>query len=100
MEFPHINDVKNRLSKAALSGKENVNVKTDDLTHLLLYVAMQTKDTPPSQREEFMQGIKELCLQNGYTETNWNCGVHDWNELYNIGYRQPTEAFEYALQCE
>ena len=40
MIFPNIKNVKNRLSEAALSGDENVTVKTSDLAELMLYVSM------------------------------------------------------------
>lgn len=58
-------------------------------------------NSPWNRREKFLEDIKILCIfGGGYSTTNWDCGVHDWDEMYNIGYRDAQEAFEYALQCE
>ena len=40
MEFPNINEIRERLSKAVLSGEAEVVVTASDLSMFLLYLAM------------------------------------------------------------
>lgn len=59
-----------------------------------------SNESPLNKRKKFLCGIKSICLSNGYTIDNWDCGVHDWDEWFDIGYRDPQNAFDDALQCE
>ena len=53
-----------------------------------------------SPKGYFLGNIKEICISNGYTIYNWDCGEHDREEFYDLGYTEAEEAFDYALQCE
>jgi hypothetical protein len=54
------------------------------------------------KRAAFMLRMKEIALTKGYTADNWNRGVHDWNEYFDLGYRAETarDAFDEARSCE
>lgn len=54
------------------------------------------------KRAAFMLRMKEIALRNGYTADNWNLGAHDWNEYFDLGYREETarDAFDEARNCE
>ena len=56
MIFPNIQNVKSKLSQAALSNDENVTVKASDLAELMLYVSM------PDEKQSQLADIIERAI--------------------------------------
>lgn len=51
-------------------------------------------------KEEFKQFIMRICENTNREYAMARYMLHDWDEMWRMGYRSPSEAFDEALRCE